>query len=63
MYQDIGAFEMNYDDFKEICRVSLGEKFNYLCIDLVRNKNDGTYRIFNESKNTYLECICETETF
>ena len=33
MYQDIGAFDMMFDEFKEMCRVAWKEKFNYLCID------------------------------
>ena len=63
MYHDIGAFDMIYDEFKEMCRVAWSEKFNYLCIDMTKNKNEGKYRIFNESKNTYIECVCETEAF
>ena len=30
MYHDIGAFDMIYDEFKEMCRVAWSEKFNYL---------------------------------
>ena len=63
MYHDIGAFDMIYDEFKEMCRVAWGEKFNYLCIDMTKIKNEGKYCIFNESKNTYIDCICETEPF
>ena len=63
MHQDNGAFDMNYDEFKEMCRVAWGEKFNYLCIDMIKNKNEGKYRIFNESKITYIEVICESEAF
>ena len=63
MYHYIGAFDMIYDEFKEMCRVAWSEKFNYLCIDMSRNKNEGKYRIFNESKPIYIECICETEAF
>ena len=63
MYHDIGAFDMIYDEFKEISRVAWSEKFNYLCIDMTKNKNDGKYRIFNESKTTYIACITETEPF
>ena len=63
MYYDIGAFDMIYDEFKEMCRVAWSEKFNYLCIDMTKNKNDGKYRIFNESKTTYIDCIPETEPF
>ena len=61
MYHDIGAFDMIYDEFKEMCRVAWSVKFNYLCIDKAKNKNEGKYRIFNESKTTYIECIPETE--
>ena len=53
MYHDIGAFDIIYDEFKEMCRVAWGEKFNYLCIDMTKNKNEGKYRIFDESKKTY----------
>ena len=62
MYQDIEAFDKKYDEFKEMCRVAC-EKFNYLCIDMTKNKNEGKYGIFNESKNNYIECICESEPF
>ena len=63
MYYDIGAFDMIYDEFKEMCRVAWSEKINYLSIDMTENKNEGKYRIFNESKSTYIECICESEAF
>ena len=63
MYHDIGAFDMIYDEFKEMCRVGWSEKFNYLCIDMTKIKTEGKYRIFNESKNTCIECICESEAF
>ena len=61
MYFDIGAFDMIHDEFKEMCRVVWSEKFNYLCIDMNKNKTEGKYRIFNESKTTYIDCIPETE--
>ena len=63
MYHDIGALDMIYDEFKEMCRVAWGEKFNYLCIDMTKNKNEGKYRSFNESKATYIDCIPETKPF
>ena len=63
MYYDIGAYDMKYDEFKEMCHKAWDEKFNYLCIDMGKNKNEGKYRIFNESKTTYKDCICETEPF
>ena len=63
MYFDIGAYDMKYDDFKEMCHKTWSEKFSYLCIDMTKNKNEGKYRIFNESKTTYFECIPESEPF
>ena len=63
MYYEIGAYDMNYDEFKEMCHKARDERFNYLCIDMTKNKNEGKYRIFNESKTTYIDCIPETEPF
>ena len=63
MYYDIGAYDINYDEFKLMCHTAWDERFNYLCIDMTKNKNEGKYRIFNESKTTYIDCICETEPF
>ena len=57
MYEDIGGYDMKHDEFKETCRKAWSEKLNYLCIDMAKNKNEGKYRFFNESKNTYIECI------
>ena len=39
------------------------EKFIYLCIDMTKNKSEGKYRIFIESKNTYIDFIPEKEPF
>ena len=63
MYHDIGAFDMIYDGFKEMCRIAWSENFNYLFIDMTINKNEGKYRFFNESKKTYTDCISESELF
>ena len=63
MYKDIGGYDMKYDEFKEMCRSSWCENFNYLCIHLNKNKNEGKYCIFNENKNTYIECTPETDPF
>ena len=63
MYDDIGAYDMNYDEFKLMCHKAWDEKYNYLCIDMTKNKNEGKYRIFNENKTTYIDCISETEPF
>ena len=49
MYYDIGAYDMKYDEFKEMCQKAWSERLNYLCIDMVKSKDDGKYRFFNES--------------
>ena len=63
LYYDIGAYDMKYDEFKEMCHKGWSERFSYLCIDMTKNKDKGKYRIFNESKTTYIDCIPETEPF
>ena len=54
IFYDIGAYDMNYDEFKQMCQKAWDERFNYLCIDMTKNKNEGKYRIYNESKHTYI---------
>ena len=63
MYFDIGAYDMKYDEFKEMCHKAWDENFSYLCFDMTKNKNEGKYRIFNEGKTTYFDCIPEAEPF
>ena len=63
MYYDIGAYDMKDDEFKELCHKASSERFNYLCIDMTKNKDNGKYRIFNESKAIYIDCIPEGESF
>ena len=63
IYRDIGGYDMKNDEFKETCRKAWNEKFNYLCTDVARNEKEDKYRIFNESKNTYFECIPQSEAF
>ena len=63
MYYDIGAYDRKYDEFKEMCHKAWDDRFNYLCIDMTKNKNEGKYRVFNESKTIYIDCIPETEPF
>ena len=58
MYYVIGAYDMKYDEIEEMCHKAWDERFNHLCIDMSKNKNEGKYRIFNESKTTYIEYIC-----
>ena len=63
MHQDIRPFDKKYDEFREMGRVAWSVKFNHLCVDMIKNRNEGNYRIFNENKTTYIECVCESEAF
>ena len=54
---------MCHDEFKQLCRKSWEEDFNYLHIDRCKKENEGRYCICNESKNTYLECTPKTNPF
>ena len=38
MYYDIGAHDMKYDEFKEMCHKAWSERYNYLCIDMTKKK-------------------------
>ena len=63
MYYDIVAYDMKYDEFKEKCHKAWSERFNYLCIDMTKNRNEGKYRVFNENKTTYIKRFPECEPF
>ena len=41
---------MNYDEFKDLCRKSWEEDYNYLYIDRSKKRDPGKYCICNESK-------------
>ena len=38
IYRDVAGYDMNYDEFKELCRKSWEEDYNYLCIDRSKKK-------------------------
>ena len=63
IYRDVAGYDMHYDEFKELCRKSWEEDYNYLCIDRSKKRDQGKYCICNESKNTYLEATPQTKPF
>ena len=63
IYRDVAGYDMNYDEFKELCRKPWEEDYNYLYIDRSKRRDKRRYCICNESKNTYFECIPETKPF
>ena len=63
IYTDVTGYDMNYDEFKELCRKSWDENHNYICIDKSKKRDQGRYCICNESKKTYLEATPQTKLF
>ena len=64
IYRDVAGYDMSYDEFKELCRKSWEEDYNYLCIDRSKKRDQGRYCICNESKKkTYIEATPETKPF
>ena len=63
IYRDVAGYDMNYDEFKELCRKSWDEGHNYLCIDRSKQRDQGKYCIYNESKRTYIEATPQTKPF
>ena len=53
IHRDITGFDMSYEEFKSLCREAWNEKFNYLLINRLEDKNGSRYRICNESNPNY----------
>ena len=50
IYRDVASSDMNYDEFKELCRKSWEEYYKYLYIDRCKKRDQGKYCTCNESK-------------
>ena len=61
IYRDVAGYDMNYDEFKELCRKSWEEDYNYLYIDRSKKRDQGKYCICNESKRIYIEATPQTK--
>ena len=62
IYRDVAGYDMNFDEFKELCRKSW-EDYNYLYIDRSKKRDQGKCCICNESKRTYIEATPQTKPF
>ena len=51
LYNDIAGFDMNYNEFKDLCREAWNKKYSYLKIN--RLNDDEKYTICNESEKEY----------
>ena len=63
MYYDIGAYVMKYVEFKVMCHKAWSERFNYLCIDMTKKKNQGKYRILMKTKPHTLNALAKLKLF
>ena len=63
IYRDVAGYDMKYDEFKELCRKSWEEDYNYLCIDRSKKRDQGKYCICNENKKNVYRSITSGETF
>ena len=61
---------MKYDEFKEMCHKAWSERYNYLCIDMTKNKNDGKVKphilivflklnLFKKNIQVHLNVLCK----
>ena len=63
IYRDIAGFDMSYEEFKELCREAWRERYNYLIINRLEDKNGSRYKICNESNPEYKTFNPQTDTF
>ena len=54
IYRDVAGYDMNYDEFKDLCWKSWEEDYNYLYIDRLKKRDQGRYCIYNESKKKHI---------
>ena len=63
IYRDIAGFDMSYEEFKELCREAWRERYNYLLINRLEDKNGSRYMICNESNQQYQIFNPQTDPF
>ena len=62
-YRDVAGYDTNYDEYKDLCRKSWEEDYNYHYIDRSKKRDHGKNCICNESKKTYKEATPQTKPF
>ena len=63
IYTDRAGFDMSYDEFKSLCREAWRERYNYLLINRLEDKNGKKYMICNESNPQYQIFSPQTDPF
>ena len=63
IYRDIAGFDMSYDEFKSLCKEAWRDKYNFLLINRLEDKNGSKYMICNESNPQYQVFSPQTDPF
>ena len=63
IYDDVAGLHMNYDEWKELCKTTWKNKYEYLQIDRLKEPGEGRYTIRNANTQKYIECTPQTEPF
>ena len=63
IYTDIAGFDMSYDEFKSLCKEAWRDKYNYLIINRLEDKNGKKNMICNESNPQYQIFNPQTDPF
>ena len=63
IYRDIAGFDRFFDEFKELSREAWKEKYSYLQINMLEEKNESKYKCCNESNASYKIFNPQTEPF
>ena len=43
IFRDVAGYDMSYDEFKELCRKSSEDDYNYHCIDRSKKRDEGSF--------------------
>ena len=63
LFHDIAGLDMKLEEWKQLCRKSWENDYDYLQIDRFAKIGNGRYTIRNCNKNNYIECTPETRPF
>ena len=63
IYRDVAGYDMNYDEFKQICRKPWEDEYNSFCIDRSKKRDQRRFCNCKESKNTYIERTHQPKAF
>ena len=63
IYTDIAGFDMSYDEFKSLCKEAWRDKYNYLLINRLEDKNGSKCMICNDSNPQYQVFSPQTDPF